>query len=317
MMFNPLNIQLLNRVKAYHSIVIFGHTSPDGDCFSCQSSLKQFIKENFPDKEVYVTGSGFSKALPYFGEMDIVSDEIISNSLGIVVDVSDLERIEDQRVVNCKEIVKFDHHINSDRKGFASVNIADISSGSCAEVIGKFILDNGYEISKDVGERLYLGITTDTGRFLYLNKDADSFIIADKILKSGADLKKIYNFLYESDVISARAKGYIGYNFMVKEGVAYIVLNKEVLNKLGIDYNYASTMVNVMSNLKGVESWVSFAENVDGEVRVELRSSHLNVQKVAVKFGGGGHENAAGCKLKDINKYIDVVDCLIEEIKNV
>ena len=95
------------------------------------------------------------------------------------------------------------------------------------------------------------------------------------------------------------------------------MLNKEVLNKLGIDYNYASTMVNVMSNLKGVESWVSFAENIDGEVRVELRSSHLNVQKVAVKFGGGGHENAAGCKLKDINKYIDVVDRLIEEIKNV
>lgn len=305
------NIDMLNKIKLYDKIVIFGHTSPDGDCYGSQSGLRAFLREIFPNKEIYMVGSGFAKAIPYLDAMDVVNDDFIKDSLAIVVDVSDLERIEDQRIVTAREIIKFDHHLNSDREGFASVNVSNTNASSCAQMIGEFILDNSYQISKEVGERIFTGIITDSGRFLYLNSSKRLFEVCNEIMKANIDYQKIYDFLYEIDEVSNRAKGYISYNFKTtSNGVAYIVLTKEILHELKIDYNYASTMVNCLSSMKGYPVWASFAESDSGEVRVELRSKKYNVQQVALQFGGGGHLNASGCKLMDINDYSKVVDVL-------
>ena len=316
-MIDSLYRQAFELIKQYDSIVIFGHINPDGDCYGSEIGLKAFLKETFPYKNIYAVGSGFKKALNYFNDLDLVSDDVIKNSLGIIVDVSDLERIEDQRVVSCLDVIKFDHHLLSETKSFGSINISNNNATSVCEMIGSFILANGYNISPSVGEKLYLGLVTDSGRFLYLNDKADIFKVADAILKSGADIKSIYNWLYESDIIQTKAKGYISYNFEVKDKVAYIVLRKETLKLLNVDYNLASTMVNCMANLENIEAWVSFSESDEGRTRVEIRSKNVDVQQVAVFFNGGGHKNASGCSLNDINDYIKVVDKLNEVIFDV
>lgn len=306
-----LNKSIFKKIEKYQIITIFGHVAPDGDCYGSQTGLMTFLKEVFPKKQIYILGSGFKKAIPIFDEMDVVDDETIASSLAIVVDVSDLERIEDQRVMMAKEIVKFDHHIGSDSPSFAKIQVSKTSACSACQMVGEFILDNQYRISKDVGERLFLGMVTDSGRFLYLSSSDNTFLVLNEIMKAKIDFQKIFDTLYESDDISTKAKGYIMYNFKASQhGVAYIVLNKETLKDLNIDYNYASTMVNCLSGMKGYPIWVSFAENEDGVTRVELRSKKYNVQEVAIQFGGGGHQKASGCRLEDINDYEKVVDAL-------
>ena len=82
-----------------------------------------------------------------------------------------------------------------------------------------------------------------------------------------------------------------------------------------VDFNYASTLVNCLALMKEYPVWASFAESEEGLVRVELRSKTLNVQKVATYFGGGGHYNASGCRLKDIKDHEKVVYKLSELIE--
>ena len=116
--------------------------------------------------------------------------------------------------------------------------------------------------------------------------------------------------------INTRLKGFIGYNFQTtKSGIAYIVLNKETIKSLNVDYNYASAMVNTLSGMKGYPVWCSFAESENGLVRVELRSKNFNVQQIAIKFNGGGHLKASGCKLENINDYKKVIEALEDMLR--
>lgn len=305
-----INQQIFEKIRSYSTVVIFGHTSPDGDCYGAQCGLKRFLKEVFPEKEILMTGSGFSRALPYFDAMDLVTEEQLRSALAVVVDVSDLERIEDGRILLCPEAVKFDHHLNSDRPSFASLNHSDTTASSACQMIGQFVLDNGFRISRDVGEPLFTGIVTDTGRFLYLNSSRGLFHVADEIMQAGIDFQKIFDFLYESDELSTRAKGFISCNFVSDGGVAYIVLPQSRLKALGISSDYAASMVNCMSGMKEDPIWAMFTEAADGVVRVELRSRKYNVQQVAVQFQGGGHLFASGCRLARIEDYPDVVEAL-------
>ncbi len=310
------NRELMNRIKKYQNICIFGHVSPDGDCYGAQTAMKQFLKRTFKDKNVYILGTGFSKAIPFFGEMDQVSDEIVKSSLAVVLDVSDLFRIEDQRVTLCKEIVKIDHHINSDQQDYATVNISNTKACSACQMVGEFILENGYLLDKEIAERIFMGMVTDTGRFQYLSSSKNTFYLLNKIMETNIDFQKIYDFLYESDEISIRAKGYISSNFKTYKNIAYIILTKEELNNLNIDYNYASTMVNCLSMMKEYPIWATFCESNEGLIRVELRAKNYNVQQVAVKFGGGGHLCASGCrlnKLEDCQKVIDELSIIEKE----
>ena len=104
--------EFLNKIKEYDSIVIFGHMTCDGDCYSSEIALREIIRINFPNKKVYAVGSGLPKFFDILGRLDNPSDEVISNSLGILVDVNHQDRSEDKRIILTKEIIKIDHHIN-------------------------------------------------------------------------------------------------------------------------------------------------------------------------------------------------------------
>ena len=299
--------ELLNKIKEYQTICIFGHTSPDGDCYGAQTGLKCFIKEIYPNKDVFILGSGFTRAIPYFDKMDIVEDNVFKNALAILVDCSDLERVEDNRITLCKEICKIDHHLGSEEKKFAIINISNVKACSASQMIGELIINNGYILSKNVAERIFLGILTDSNRFQFLASSKNLFLLMDKIMLTNIDYQKIYDFLYEGNETLTRAKGYISYNFKSYKNIAYIILDKKTLKKLNINYNYASSLVNCLSLMKEYPVWVSFAESEEGLVRVELRSKKFNVQQVATLFNGGGHLNASGCRLANINECMDVI----------
>ena len=308
----------LKKIKNYSTIIIFGHTSPDGDCYGAQSALKAFLKEICPNKDIFIVGSGFARAIPYFGEMDIIDDSKFEQALGIVVDVSDIERIEDQRVKLCHEVIKMDHHLKSDVDNpFFSLNISNTRVSSASQMIAHFILENNYKISKEVAERIFLGIVTDTGRFNFLSSTQGMFPVLDVLIKSKIDFQKIYDFLYEGDEVATRVKGYISYSFKSSENnVAYIILDKDTLKSLNVDFNYAASLVNCLAGMKEFPIWVLFAESETGLIRVELRSKKYNVQQVAVKFGGGGHLQASGCRINNLDdcvKVIEELDNLLKE----
>jgi phosphoesterase RecJ-like protein len=85
--------EFFKMVEANVSIVIFGHIFPDGDCYGSSEGLKSALLSFYPDKKIYVVGTDFDSIPTGFPTADEVSDEIISQSLVIVCDLSNKKRI--------------------------------------------------------------------------------------------------------------------------------------------------------------------------------------------------------------------------------
>src|SRR5574344_815276 len=96
---NEARAAVFSLIGKYDSIVIFGHSLPDGDCYGSQIAFREVLQTAYPHKKIFAIGSGLYALFERLGEMDIVSDELIVKSLAILVDVSDFPLVEDQRVL--------------------------------------------------------------------------------------------------------------------------------------------------------------------------------------------------------------------------
>ena len=303
-----------NKIKEYDSIVIYGHVNPDGDCYGSELGLKRAILDAFPNKKVYAVGTGYPRLYSLVGELDKVDDEVIKSSLSIVVDTSNQERIEDQRYKMGLDVIKIDHHIPQEH--FGNPELLDTNRVSCTEVITKMLLENNVTISKEAALPLFLGLVTDSGRFLYQPISKETYQVAGVLADTGIDCNALYDALYEVDEKLLRLKGFIFTNYRkTKENVAYLILSKEDLRKLNVDYNLGASQVNSIANIKGCPAWVFFSESESGLVRVEFRSKDINVQEIASKFGGGGHHHASGCRLDALEDYKYVLEALDKAVR--
>lgn len=298
-----------NKIKEFDSIVIYGHVNPDGDCYGSQLGLKRAILDNFENKKVYAVGSGYPRLSSLIGTMDEVDDETIKNSLSIVVDTSNQDRVENQRYKLGLDVIKIDHHLPQEH--FGNPELLETSRCSCTELICVMLLANEAKITSKAALPLFLGLVTDSGRFLYQPISKQTYEIAGVLSDTGIDCNALYDALYEVDEKILRLKGYIYVNYKkTKENIAYLVCPKEDLRKLGCDFNLAASQVNAIANIKGCPAWVFFSESESGLVRVEFRSKDINVQTIAAKFGGGGHVHASGCRLDALEDYKYVLDSL-------
>ena len=110
--------EILNLIKKYDTITIFGHINPDGDCFGSSLALRELIKLNFPKKKVYSLAGTLPQLEERLSKPDIVLDDsIIKDSLAILVDVSETERVSDQRVLTAKQIIKIEGFLCGRRHG--------------------------------------------------------------------------------------------------------------------------------------------------------------------------------------------------------
>ena len=299
--------KIWDKISQYDTITIFGHVIPDGDCYGSQLGLKNAIKENFPNKKVYALGSGIPKFFSLIGEMDKVDDEIIKSSLAIVVDTANLNRIEDQRYSLAREVIKIDHHLLQDHFGEPEVILND--KISCTQIIGDMLISLNIPFGKETALPLFLGLVTDSGRFLYQPISENAYRVAGALSSTGCDIQSLYDLLYEVDEKILRFRGYIYSNYKkTKNGVIYLTIPKEVIKMYELDYNTCASLVNSVSGIKESPIWVFFSESENGLVRVEFRSKGVPVQPTAVKFGGGGHLQAAGCRLDTLEDYKYVVE---------
>ena len=97
---------IIELIEKHDSIVIFGHVNPDGDCYGAQVGLREIILALYPKKKVYITGTGYPRVFTILPKMDKVSDEVIENSLALLVDANDLARMKINALVTAKRGLK-------------------------------------------------------------------------------------------------------------------------------------------------------------------------------------------------------------------
>ena len=104
------------------------------------------MHKNFPDKKVYALVGGLPQFYDRLSKVDEVDDEVVKNSLAIMVDCSETERISDQRVLLAKQIIKIDHHIEG--KPFFGIKWVDEDSIACCQMIAELAFECKFKISK-------------------------------------------------------------------------------------------------------------------------------------------------------------------------
>ena len=312
--------KIIAKIEQYDSIVIFGHLNPDGDCYGSQIALRNILRNQYPQKQVYCVGSGLKKFLNIIGMMDIVTEETISKSLAIVLDSNDLSRLEDQRVRKARDFAKIDHHI--DLHSFTEgPEVIDDKATSTCELIYKFAKENNFEIDLISASALYLGIMTDTGRFQFADDFVSMFSMVSDLCAIGVDpilLGKTNNLQPE---ISIDIKAFIYSHVTKNDGLIYAVARKSEREKLGVSSAQICANTSLLSYVVDRPIWFIAAETDEGGMQVEMRSSMYNVQKVAAHFGGGGHTYAAGFTIKvfkeeTLNELIDMLSQLVKKGAN-
>ena len=304
--------QLINAIKEYDRIIIHRHSNPDGDALGSQIGLKNILKENFPEKEIYVVGDS-SQRFGFMDDstMDTVSDEMYADALAIVLDTSATSLISDARYSTAKLSACVDHHIFCEK--FTDIEIRNTSYESCCGLITEFAIECGLKLNPLAAKSLYTGMVTDSGRFRYDSTNSNTFKLASKLMEQKFDTNSIYANLYADDFkfIRLRAAFTLKIQF-TDHRVAYIYTNRDELETYDVDtFTISRGMVGTMSEIRGIDSWVNFTET-DAGVLCEIRSNKYNINPIAVKYGGGGHAKASGATLKDRNEAIS----LLEDLNN-
>lgn len=309
---------IMRLIRKNRVITLFGHVNPDCDCYGSSIALRELIRTNFPDKEVYALGTGpdyFYERLARYDEH--VPNAVIRGSLAILLDVSELARVSDQRVLLTNKIAKIDHHIES--RPFTGVKWVDTDKIAVAQMIAEFAFAYHLKITRLIAEALYLGILTDSGRFRYPPTDASTHRVVARLYEYGIEPPSLFAILYQSDALYVKYQAQLVSTFkMTKNNVIYCFSDVPDYERFGLTFEEVSKNVNVLGNIRGCPIWTLFTRSPEGSIRVEFRSSGLNIQPIAFKYGGGGHATAAGARITSwdtAKKIVSDLDALVEEAK--
>ena len=290
--------KILEAIKAYDTIIIHRHSSPDGDALGSQIGLKNIIKDNFPEKKVYAVGDGAKRFAFMDGSvMDEIEDSVYDGALAVILDCGAAHLISDERWKTAAKTVRIDHHIFCEE--IADEEVVDTSYESCCGEVTELAVESGLALSPASAKALYTGMVTDSGRFRYDSTNSNTFRLASELMKQKFDTNEIYAQLYADDFffVKLRAQFVLKIQFTDYK-VAYIYTPKAEFDSYGVDpFTISRGMVNTMGDLRGVEIWVNFTEVEEGKILVEIRSNKHTVQPVAVKYGGGGHAKACGASV--------------------
>lgn len=297
-------------IEKYDKIIIHRHNNPDGDALGSQIGLKHIIKENYPEKTVYTVGDAAQRyAFMDDSVMDEIADEEYNGALAIVLDTSAKALISDERYTTAEATVRIDHHLFCEE--ICDVEVVETSYESCCGLITAFAYECGLKLNPVAAKSLYTGMITDSGRFRYDSVSPTTFKMAAFLMEQKFNTSDIYRNLYADDFafIRLRAQYVLKIQFTDKN-VAYIYTTADEAASHGFDtFTLSRGMVNVMGEIKGVDVWVNFTESESG-VLCEIRSSTYNINPVAVKYGGGGHQKASGATLKNRDEAMALLEDL-------
>lgn len=306
-------------IEKYDYIAVFRHVKPDFDAVGSQMGLYTYLRDNYPNKHIVYVGENSEDLMPQcVPEVKYVDDSFFKEHdvLAIAVDTSQKKRISDERYKLCKYLVKIDHHPEVDRYG--RLQIVDEELSAAGELVANILLNHkGGIITRECAFYLYMAIAGDSNRFLYDSVTPHTFEVSIELLKKGIVLSDLYRKMYEEDLSSLNVTRYVLDNFKVTpNGVAYYILDKDTLNKLGIKAKQGKNNINVFDHYKGIKIWCSFSEDVEEKVwRTSIRSAGLPIEKIALKYNGGGHAQASGAKPKNMKEVMELINELDEYAK--
>lgn len=280
------------------TIGISGHIKPDGDCIGATLALSLYLKKRLPEAEITVFSDPVSPAFDCVPGIDTfcTSFDKPDPEIFIVVDTVDNRIGNAERYFkNARKTINIDHHI-SNEGGCAMVNYVVATASSASELIYD-LLEEEY-LDEQIALAIYLGIAHDTGIFKYSNTSPKTLRIVARLLEYGFDFPTLIDKTYYEKTYSQNlALGRIlleSRRFM--EGrVIYGFMDIKTMASMQVGSSDFDGVINQLRITEGVECAIFMYQMNACTYKVSLRSVNIvDVARIAIVFGGGGHKRAAG-----------------------
>jgi len=288
-------------------IAVISHDRPDGDAIGSLVGLGLLL-ENIGKKVLMINLDGVPVGLAFLPSCERIIIPKMADSFGvdliITVDCAGKDRIGDL-VWKClpgdKPVINVDHHASNTR--FGDINLVDPQSPAAGKIIFEVAEHAGWTITRQIGENLYAAISTDTGSFRYPNTTAKTYRAAAAMIDAGVNVGEINQKLYESfplrrveclrDLLQEMKISFDG-------RCASVRLTLDLKKKLDLGLGDTEGVIDIIRAIDTVIVAVFFEELEGGKIRISSRSKTLsaNVGKICASFGGGGHDLAAGARMK-------------------
>lgn len=306
--------EVLDGVK---TMAIAGHIRPDGDCVGSCMALYAYIKKWYPEIQADIYLETPKPVFGYLAYMDEVKSEASGEKeydLFVTCDVSARDRlaVAGDYFEKAKKTVCIDHHVSN--PGFARINhILPDASSSCEVLYG--LLDSE-KVDREIAQAVYTGIIHDTGVFQYSCTSPETMRIAGELMKTGFDFtgiieKSFYQKTYIQNQVMGRV---LAESILLLDGKCIVgYMKKKDMDFYGVDGADLDGVVSQLRLTQDVEVAIFIYEKNTQEFKVSLRSNgDVDVSKIAVFFGGGGHVKAAGCEMA--GSMYDVVNNITAEL---
>lgn len=308
--------------KTADSFVIAGHIHPDGDAIGSVLGLGLALRDLgrdvviisaqhvphlyrfLPGSELVQTGAEVLRQLaPASPAAASASLQAKRFHCAVLLDCASLERVGKEIasiVGHCETLINIDHHISNTR--FGAINIVDTGASATGEILYQMLSGLEIGISAQVATNLYAAITSDTGSFQYQNTTSRCHQVASTLLDLGADHHRVHQHFNEHRTlpgIRLLEKGLSTLTLEHDGQIAWMALSRRLFADTGANLEDSDDFINYPKSIDGVEIGILFKEIDDHEVRVGFRSkSFADVNLLAGRFGGGGHERASGCTVR-------------------
>ena len=280
-------------IEQYDSICIYRHIRADYDAYGSQLGLKALINANYPEKKVYALGTD-DLDNPYLLEpLDEVDEETVKKSVAVIVDTSNLARVELDSWKLCADSIRIDHHPFVEQ--ICNHEIIDTDASSCAQIVTELAIASGWKITVKAAEYLYAGMSTDTLKMTIEKVDARCFYVVARLAEAGLNFDTLNRKIYDSELRIYKAETIARSKIVFDGNFAYLMLTAKDLEEMNLEEEEARDMVNIMQNIRGIDKYATVIEDKNGvEFNISLRSHGIVINDIAKRYGGGGHPNASG-----------------------
>ncbi len=296
--------EIIKQIRQNQVFLITAHVRLDGDALGSELALYHLLRSLGKDAVVYNQDSipDNYRFLP--------GSEVIVNTLedpdrydaAFILDCSEMERVGDKAgdITQIKRLLNIDHHISND--GFCHFSYIDPAASSTGELLYRLATAMSVALSREMATNLYAAILTDSGGFRYSSTTKETLVAAGNLVGCGADPQWISEHIYESNPlvrIQLLGKVLETLRFDLDGRVGSMVALQKTLDALGAKLEHTENFVDVPRTIQGVDVAIFYSEMNEGLFKLSLRSKdRVNVEKVARVFGGGGHMNAAACRIE-------------------
>jgi bifunctional oligoribonuclease and PAP phosphatase NrnA len=302
----PSREQVLEEIRSADRFILVTHENPDGDALGSLVAMQEILRALDKDSVMFMAAEEFP--LPYEyrffvldGLVSVVPDDVAERTI-VFLDCGNIDRNPAHELKrDGANILNLDHH--HDNTGFGTVNHVVPEASCTAEVVWDLMKALGVRPTLPVAEALYVGLVTDTGKFMYENTGTRAHVMAAELIATGVDVHEIYKRLYEGipyGKLELLARGLSNVERYDGGRLTLSHLSVDDFRQTGAEENYSEGVIDHLRSVEGTAVAALVRDRLGrgtaGLRKVSLRASddRVDVSRIARVQGGGGHRQAAG-----------------------